>query len=187
MVSAVHVCENADVRLSVRVGLDTRLLGDVTGMPSLIPFSSPNEPRRPLLFGLGSGRLLSGPARPERTSYEDRRCNFKEGEPGKCELEALDGVCACDRPDESGGSSRSLRAIGGELKTPGGRGRGPRKIVFSRLCSCACCCRIVCFSVDIWVRMATIERRRISIHIYGECEAEETRCCAVEQDKMKVV
>lgn len=33
--------------------------------------------------------------------------------------------------------------------------RGPRRMMFSRLCSWACWCLMVCFSVDIWVRIAT--------------------------------
>ena len=77
VVSAVRACGGQDVRLSVRVGLDTRLLGDVKGMPSrmLIGLSSVYEPgRTPVPLCLGSGRLLSGPASPDNTSYEDLRC-----------------------------------------------------------------------------------------------------------------
>lgn len=51
--------------------------------------------------------------------------------------------------------SRSIGMSGGEFMMPGGSGRGPRSMVFSRLWSCACCCRILCFSVDICVRTAT--------------------------------
>ena len=52
--------ERQHSRLSVLVGLDARLPDpDPVGMPSLIPFSSPNG-----LLRLGSGSPESGPARP---------------------------------------------------------------------------------------------------------------------------
>ena len=85
-----------DVRLSVRVGLAARLLGDGVGIPSrmLKPFSSPNDSERP--FGLGSGRLLSGPAMLESISCDDRRCILMA-----CEVKELDEgeeLCEWDRP-----------------------------------------------------------------------------------------
>ena len=48
--------------------------------------------------------------------------------------------------------------MGGELKMPGGSGRGPRRMLFSSWVSWACCWRMLCFSVDIWWRMATARR-----------------------------
>ena len=52
--------------------------------------------------------------------------------------------------------------MGGELKMPGGRGRGPRRTVFSRAASWACWWRMLCFRVDICCRMATECRRSFS-------------------------
>lgn len=126
-----------DVRLSVRVGLGARF-PDAVGIPSRIPFSSPNDDRRS--SRRGSGRLDSGPARPWRTSKLLRCCNL--------------GVKDEECPGEEF-RSRSVGERGGEFKSPGGSGRGPRSIVLSRVCSWACWCRIECLSVDICVRMAT--------------------------------
>lgn len=62
------------VRLNVRVGLGERRCPDPLpiGIPSLIPFS-PNEVR---LSRRGNGILESGPANPERISYDVRRASF---------------------------------------------------------------------------------------------------------------
>lgn len=117
--------ETGHVRLSVRVGLDTRLLGDDIGIPSLI--SSPNDSMRPL--GLGSGKFDSGPARVDSISKLDRLraiMSCLKGEELPLPLEGYEG----------GGmlmASRSLGESGGELRMPDGKGRGPRKRVFSRL------------------------------------------------------
>lgn len=100
-------------------------------MPSRIPFSSPND--RLLSSRRGSGKLESGPARPCRTSKLFRFCS-------RGDMYWL--------PDVDAWSS-SMGERGGELKTPGGNGRGPRRITFSRLCSWACWWRMVCLSVDI--------------------------------------
>lgn len=86
----------------------------------------------------------------DNTSKLERRLAFKSGVlPPETE----------DGKDEGGGGefmgSNSSVKNGGELSIPGGNGRGPRKMVFSRVCSCACWCLMVCFKVDIWVRMAT--------------------------------
>lgn len=106
-------------------------------------------------FGFGTGSFESGPAKFDNTSKLDRRLAFKSG--------VLPFVTA-DGKDEGGGDefmgSNSSDKKGGELRIPGGNGRGPRKMVFSRLCSCACWCLIVCFKVDICVRMATKTRGR---------------------------
>ena len=121
-----------DVRLSVRVGLDTRLLGDEIGIPSrmLSGLSSVNEfGRTPLTRG--NGKLLSGPASPERTSYEDRRCILIAA----LLVLPVDGVYECERPDEGEGSSSSSGDIGGEFMMPGGKGRGPRSSEFSSWCN----------------------------------------------------
>lgn len=141
-----EVTENGgDVRLRVRVGLDTRL-NDVRpieptpksmGTPSLIPPSFIDGVPAP--SRLGRGKFDSGPAIPCRTSKLDRRC-------------ILVGVCG-------GGdiiSGRSSGECGGEDMIPGGNGRGPRRMTFSRVCSWACCCLIECLSVDIWLRTATV-------------------------------
>ena len=87
--------------------------------------------RTPFPFGRGNGRLLSGPASPDNTSYEDRRWILIDWL-----VLPVEGVCECERPEDGDGSlSRSSGDIGGELRMPGGRGRGPRRRLFSRLCS----------------------------------------------------
>lgn len=67
------------------------MFGAGVGMPSLMlyPLSSPNDSERP--FGLGSGRLLSGPAMLESISCDDRRCILRA-----CEVKEPDegeGLC----------------------------------------------------------------------------------------------
>lgn len=142
---------SGDVRLSVRVGLDTRLLGDGNGTPSLI--SSPSDGERP--FGFGTGSFESGPARLDRTSkLERRRAAFTSDLKGE-ELPLAPGDVneVNDVYDEGGDVlfmvSSSSDIADGELSMPGGNGRGPRRIVFSRLYNWACWCLIVCFKVDI--------------------------------------
>ena len=110
-----------DVRLSVRVGLDTRLLCGDVGMPSrmLNGLSSVNEfGRTPLTRG--NGRLLSGPANPDSTSNEDRRLILVAAPL----VLPVEGVCECERALEGEGSSNSSGDMGGEFIMPGGRGRG---------------------------------------------------------------
>ena len=141
------------VRLNVRVGLWARLCCS-DGMPSRIPSSSPNDDDR--WSRRGSGRLESGPARFCRASKLVRLRDFVVAlERGELVPDDADGIGA-EYTDISSSSSDSS---GGELNTPAGSGRGPRSSEFSRLCSCACCCRIVCLSVDIWVRIATIRKK----------------------------
>jgi hypothetical protein len=52
---------------------------------------------------------------------------------------------------------------GGELIIPGGRGRGPRKTIDSKLWSCAVCCRIVCLRLDICCRKATVKNSFLAV------------------------
>lgn len=45
---------------------------------------------------------------------------------------------------------------------PGGYGRGPRRTIFSKLCNWACCWRIECLKVEMWLRTATARIVQIS-------------------------
>ena len=55
---------------------------------------------------------------------------------------------------------------GVELIIPGGRGRGPRKTIVSKLWSCAVCCRIVCLRLDICCRKATVKNNSQLLFIH---------------------
>lgn len=95
-------------RLNVLVGLSLLCpLPLPVGMPSRIPFSSPNA----MLLRRGNGRLESGPASPWSASNELR-------------LAILIARGEDTNPEEDGrwGTERSSSAgeCGGELKMPGG-------------------------------------------------------------------
>ena len=129
-------------RLSVLVGLVFLCpLPLPVGMPSRIPFSSPND----MLLRFGSGKPESGPARPWSASYELRLASLtaRGVEP---ELDEEDGA----------NGSRSTNERDGELMMPGGYGRGPRRMVFSSAVSWACWWRILCLRVEMFWRMATV-------------------------------
>ena len=134
-------------RLSVLLGL--LLLCPLplpVGMPSRIPFSSPND----MLLRLGSGKLESGPARPCNASNEERRATLMA-----CGVPVPEPESEPEEGDEAKGS-RSVREREGELRIPGGYGRGPRRMVFSSVASWACWCRILCLRVEMFWRMATM-------------------------------
>jgi len=108
----------------VRVGLEARLydvgLTDdtpkVIGTPSRIPFSS-----RPSRFGRGKGRFESGPAMFWRTSKLDRRFIFVAGE--------TMGVTNAE------GGEVDVDAMLKSSDSSGAYGRGPTRMMFSRVCS----------------------------------------------------
>lgn len=127
----------------VRVGLETRLYKDgfaeltpkVIGTPSWMPFSSAGS-------RFGKGKLESGPAMFNSTSWLDRR--FILVVVGTFGTNDIGGVEDVD--DE---------AIGWSSMSSGTYWRGLLRTTFSRLFNCACWCLILCFRVDIWFRTAT--------------------------------
>ena len=134
-------------RLSVLVGLLFLCpLPLPIGIPSRIPFSSPND----MLLRLGSGKPESGPARPCSASNELRRATLIA-----CGVPAPELESEREGGDGAKGS-RSVKDMEGELRMPGGYGRGPRRMVFSSAVSWACWCRMLCLRVEMFWRMATV-------------------------------
>jgi hypothetical protein len=120
------------------------------GTPSRIP------PSCLILSLLGSGKLESGAILCKISKLERLLIDFDsrldDGD---------DGVCPWCVKEEGAADSLGVRStvdVFGEWRvedededgmTSGGYGRGPRRTMFSRLCSCACCWRMVCFNVEI--------------------------------------
>lgn len=71
---------------------------------------------------------------------------------------------------------------------PCGYGRGPRRTIFSKLITWACCWRMECFNVDMWFRTATVIPKLERLKIYkmrssnepGSSKAREGLCARVE-------